>query len=660
MKPTIFVCCADMHQSTLAERLEAPFRELAAEVYVGRPTSRVVATDRSKRLQAAKECKIFVPLVDTKYFLASKDRMTELRTALGREECLIFPVLLSRVGEYASAVTELAESKSFEKWEGWSEEMLKDAVSGLERCEHQLRVFETATFQVAHIAKAVLEPKEALTVLGLSSEEKRERLKAIEASCSGPSVFRLTYPIQASEVPAIQDESVPLYAKQIESISDILLKQDKSVGIVGVKGAGGVGKTWLARRIANAPELAEVFYDGILFMTFGEETKTNNPALRTLWSELGGEDAKKSEIDVGEFRTARRLFTELVHIMDPKALLILDDIWDARVLKVLDAITSGNVNLRVLVTSRQEDYIVQAFGRNGFCHIESLNAGLSPEDALQLMSSHASGLTLEEDKESMLRIAKQFGYHAKTLSIVANLAIHSSTWRNFAENLAEGVIEKAANTVKTMQAIVRYTFKTAFAAEPRAPVKFSQLGVFVEDARFTKADLQLLWNVKRSEVELWLNRFVGCSIIECEQATASLGSDTADSEILFEPTFYLHDLVRECARKYDEKRTKEYEREFEERIREHAQNQKEKITKYMFEWVLLHLGICDEEEMLDRAYEESAKGEIQDSWSANQTLILRAIRHTDNTQCLALASAKLCRDNIHFFRRVVRLQQTIR
>ena len=632
------------YKQMLALPLKQIFRSQEISAFVDEVDLRKGMDAGQVKNATVNSCKVFLALIDCHYYLQAEHCMRELRTALSRENCTVFPVFLSGLKEYPVSVEaskKVVNDKVFGiKFEDWTREEYVETVQEVLR-RTGLRACDDKTFELAHVVVSVqhlLVSGKSLSLDDLMKDletvKRVEEVKAATLALGSTSVFRRLYPIERCKVGRLDNKAVNLHHESYENLKRSLIIDGKSSSVVGVRGAGGVGKTWLAIRLGNDEDVIHHFSDGILFSTFGEEEKTSIEALQRLWIDLGGSDAEKDKLNLSN---AQSFFTQLLAKREPKTLLILDDIWDERyILAFKDVVHDHPPTARavkLLVTSRDERHmhIRTAFGED--CAIYPIQARLNDDEALQLMEAFAEKQSLGIDEEAMLRAAAVVDYHPKALSIVSTQARLSNTWKDFADNLEEDFAEvpAAESAVKDVKSAIWFTFKKRFKDHEVAEERFLRLGGFVEDAFFSKVDLQHVWGNKKIIItDRWLQSFLECSIIEGSQ--------------IEEGVYYLNGLVRQCAREENPDLTKEYDAEFTELMREIVQSRKSVVTQYMFDWFVKHAGECDEALELRDAYEAADVGKtlLDKAWSGNRILVLRVT--SKSFANMRYASLELCRD----------------
>jgi WD40 repeat protein len=170
-----------------------------------------------------------------------------------------------------------------------------------------------------------------------------EQWEALLTTLSGQSQQKRT-PMMAPEPPA---DFVPR-PREIEELKRALLdeKGDARGGVTAImaalKGAGGYGKTTLAKALAYDPDVQEAFFDGVLWVELGVEP-----------SNLVG-----TVIDLIERITGERPVIEKIHaaavalgetLGDRRFLLVIDDAWHP---SDLDPFLHGGSRTTRLVTTR--------------------------------------------------------------------------------------------------------------------------------------------------------------------------------------------------------------------------------------------------------------------------------------------------------------------
>jgi len=123
-------------------------------------------------------------------------------------------------------------------------------------------------------------------------------------------------------------------------------QSDNPVAITtALRGAGGFGKTTLAKAVCHEPEIIEKFSDGILWVTLGENPGDIIPQVADLISFLGGEKKGYGKIE-SAIADLRNL------IREKRLLIVIDDVWNSA---HLEPFLHGGPYCAHLITTRNDD-----------------------------------------------------------------------------------------------------------------------------------------------------------------------------------------------------------------------------------------------------------------------------------------------------------------
>ncbi|WP_299289039.1 NB-ARC domain-containing protein, partial [Thermoflexus sp.] len=174
-----------------------------------------------------------------------------------------------------------------------------------------------------------------------------------------------------------------------------------ALGIVGILGMGGIGKSVLAAALAHDPQVQAAFPDGIVWLPIGRQP--NLPARQEeLYFFLTGQRENfRDEIQGRGF---------LASALAGKAcLVILDDVWDARHAEAFPLRASPSA--RYLLTTRNAE-VLQTLNAQAF----SLDV-LTPEQALALLADWA-GQPVDSLPAEARAVARECGYLPLALAMV--------------------------------------------------------------------------------------------------------------------------------------------------------------------------------------------------------------------------------------------------
>ena len=138
-------------------------------------------------------------------------------------------------------------------------------------------------------------------------------------------IHQLESPCTTPRVPFMADDLPSDYVERPSEFSELkalLLDQSRStpVSIVAAKGAGGYGKTTLAKALCHDADIQQAFHKGILWVTLGKEPGDLTTHVITLIETMTGERP-----GFGDVNAASARLSELLSGND--ILLVIDDVW---------------------------------------------------------------------------------------------------------------------------------------------------------------------------------------------------------------------------------------------------------------------------------------------------------------------------------------------
>jgi WD40 repeat protein len=221
-------------------------------------------------------------------------------------------------------------------------------------------------------------------------------------------VTDLKGPSRQSRVPMMAPEPPADFAprpKEFAELKAALLTGEgyaKSGGLAAItaalRGAGGYGKTTLAKALAHDPDAQEAFCDGILWVELGERPSNLLGAIIDLIQRVTGERPV-----LETFNAAASALSETLG--DKRILLVVDDCWNAADLKPF---LQGGRNTTRLVTTRLDRVLpVQAF---------RLPVGaMQPADAVGLLGAGLSDAVA--NRPELQALASRLGEWAQLLKL---------------------------------------------------------------------------------------------------------------------------------------------------------------------------------------------------------------------------------------------------
>ncbi|HNE03415.1 MAG TPA: NB-ARC domain-containing protein [Anaerolineales bacterium] len=276
-------------------------------------------------------------------------------------------------------------------------------------------------------------------------------------------------------------------SEHIEKIKELLLKESgRNVGItgishtIGLQGMGGIGKSILAASIAYDREIRNAFYDGIIWVTIGQ-----NPDIINLQSIIL-EQLDASGIIFDDPEHGRTLLSN--HLRDKKILLILDDVWKINDVYYFDI---SSIESKVVITSRHSQVL------RGVSAEEYKIDVLPPNQAKQLLRIQ-SGWEKDNMPEEAELILNECGALPLAISMIGSML------RNRPQNRWQLILRHLRNA--ELQSI-RHQFKdypypdlfialhVSLEAQPAIIQNiYLSLAIFPQDIPIPESVLEIYWN----------------------------------------------------------------------------------------------------------------------------------------------------------------------
>jgi len=252
-----------------------------------------------------------------------------------------------------------------------------------------------------------------------------------------------------------------------------------ALGIVGVRGMGGIGKSVLAAALAHDLQVQAAFPDGVVWLPIGRTP--NLPARQEeLYLFLTGQRENfRDEIQGRGF---------LASALAGKAcLVILDDVWDARHAEASPLRASPSA--RYLLTTRNAE-VLQTLNARAF----SLDV-LTPEQALALLADWA-GQPVESLPAEAREVARECGYLPLALAMVgAFVRQNPESWKRALHRLQTADLEKLRRLFPGYEhPTLLAALEVSVEALPQAArARYLDLAVFPEEAAIPLPVLQAFW-----------------------------------------------------------------------------------------------------------------------------------------------------------------------
>jgi NB-ARC domain/APAF-1 helical domain/WD domain, G-beta repeat len=362
-------------------------------------------------------------------------------------------------------------------------------------------------------------------------------------------------------------------------------KGDAVAITAALRGAGGYGKTTLAKALAHDRDIQDAYFDGILWVELGQKPDNLLSIISDLVETLLGGRPGLQNINSAAAKLGEALG-------DRRVLLVVDDVWREQDLRPF---LQGGASVTRLVTTRNENVLPSKAVR------QTVDA-LRSDEALALLST---GLPTDQklaQRPELSALAGRLGGWALLLKLV-NAFLGRAVQRGRTLPLAIVDVNKRLREKGLVAFDARDDADRAKAVAPTIGVsldlldafrrdRFAELGIFPEDADIPIGIVERLWretgHLDEIETEDLINELYSLSLL--------LGLD------LERRTLKIHDTIRQFLREWAGK----------ERLIAHHRNllggldeidrldQADLLTRrYYYLYLPYHLAETDERQKLD-------------------------------------------------------------
>jgi WD40 repeat protein len=313
-----------------------------------------------------------------------------------------------------------------------------------------------------------------------------------------------------------------------------------------LRGAGGYGKTTMARALCHDENIQEAFDDGILWVTLGEQPCSIIGILGDLIYALSHEKLVLDTLDAATNRLSELLG-------DRDILFVIDDVWDAAHLKPL---LHGGKRCARLITTRNERVLPSDTER---IKVDAMQTG---ESVALLGASLEHTISTSVAAKALQSLARRLGDWPLLLKLVNGVLrdrIQSGESLASALTFVNDALDEeglAAFDDKNAQDHHKAVTKTLDISlrllTPSERERYRELAIFLEDVDIELATIQRFWQhtggLTRVKTEMLCQRLAQLSLL--------LDLDLARR------TMRLHDVVRTYLRHTAGKMLPELNRQF--------------------------------------------------------------------------------------------------
>ena len=302
--------------------------------------------------------------------------------------------------------------------------------------------------------------------------------------------------------------------------------------MVGLWGAGGDGKTTIARALCHDEGIQEALDDGILWVTLGEDPSNIISILSDLIYALSHEKPVLDTLDA-----AANYFSELLGERD--ILFVIDDVWDIAHLKPL---LQGGDRCAHLITTRNERVLPSEAER---IKVDAMQT----DEAIALLSTSLEyTISTSASTTSLQFLARRLGNWPLLLKLVNGVLrdrAQSGETLDFALKFINNALDEEGLTAfddENAQAHHRTVAKTLGISLQHLKLtereRYQELAIFPEDIDIPLITLAHFWKatggISRTKVELLCQHLAQLSLL--------LKFDLATR------TIRLHDVIRSYLR----------------------------------------------------------------------------------------------------------------
>ena len=297
--------------------------------------------------------------------------------------------------------------------------------------------------------------------------------------------------------------------------------------ISAIYGLGGIGKSTLAAALVQDKAVQAYFPDGIFWATLGQQPDILS-FLHGWIQALGDYDFKPTGIDAASLQLRTLL-------ADKKALLVVDDLWNAEDVEPFRVAGAG---CKLLVTTREAPVI-------GAIRYD-LDIMTETQSLALLRGYLKHELTLEDQKQAK-NLAKIVGYLPLALELTAAQVEDGIPWAELIEELQAEIANleildrlEAGDTAneekrKHYSLIACFNLSLKRLSPQRLP-QFIWLGVLPDDVTITEKMATTLWDCRLTEARKTLRYLRG---------KALLLTGVSSEQIM---NYRVHDLLHDLAR----------------------------------------------------------------------------------------------------------------
>jgi hypothetical protein len=329
--------------------------------------------------------------------------------------------------------------------------------------------------------------------------------KTIEANLEAP--YELTKRILMM-APKLPEDFVQRPFEFAALKKQLLDNKGDAVAITAaLRGAGGYGKTTLATALAQDPDIQHAYFDGILWATLGEKPESLLLIISDLITRLTGAQPGLNTINAVSSALGEALG-------DRRILLVIEDVWREQDLRPF---MQGGTSTTRLVTTRNDSTLPTSAVR------QSLDA-MRDSEALELIGKGLPDPSTQH--RELMALTGRLGEWPLLLKLVNGFLRDRVVKLRQALPAAIAAAKKrldekgfaafdARNETERTKAVALTIGVSLEVLETSGRDRFSELGIFAEDAQVPIGIVEHLWRDHLDEIETenLLSEFYGLSLL---------------------------------------------------------------------------------------------------------------------------------------------------
>lgn len=335
-----------------------------------------------------------------------------------------------------------------------------------------------------------------------SGPEWRKLVNDLNTRCDDPHV-----PFMCEDLPA---DFVPRPGEFEALLSQLLNdSRDEPVAITAaLKGAGGYGKTTLARALCHNEHIQQAFDDGVLWVTLGEKVDNLIDKVTDLIEVLGGERPGFTGLEAAT--------TRLVELLaDRDILIVIDDVWNAAHLRPF---LQGGKRCARLITTRSTDTLPPDA-------LKTTVDAMQADEAVSLLGAGLPDETVAGHQPVLHKLAGRLGEWALLLKlangVLRNRVIEKKQPFSTALDYLEKALDKKGliafdrpNDQENRHSAVDATIQVSLGLlDIKQRAQYAQLAIFPEDVDIPLSTLEKLWGLDDFDTEELCGRFDSLSLL---------------------------------------------------------------------------------------------------------------------------------------------------